>query len=126
MIAPEDLPLLGREFWHRYAALAVEAGTLTPRTIPGFRWLCETYTEMREIEALIKEQGRTFIKCTIDGAGNEHQELKKHPHTTDLNKLRKDVDQGMARFCLTAFGKPAGGAVKKPAAANPWSKVAGK
>jgi hypothetical protein len=123
LIAPEDLPLVGREFWHQYAGLAIESATLTPRTIPGFRWLCETYAEMRANEATIQTDGRTYIKCTVDGAGNEHQELKAHPLTTTLNKLRKDVDQGMARFCLTAFGKPAAGAVKKAASVNPWQQV---
>lgn len=123
LIAPEELPLMAREFWHANAALAIEAGTLTPRTIPGFRWLCETYAEMRANEDTIRRDGRTYIKCTVDGAGNEHQELKAHPLTSATNRLRKDVDAGMARFCLTAFGKPAAGAVKKKPAANPWAAV---
>lgn len=115
LIPPEDLPLGGREFWHQWASLAIEAGTLTPRTVPGFRWLCETYAEMRANEQTIERDGRTYIKCTVDGSGQEHQELKAHPLTTTLNRLRKDVDSGMARFCLTAFGKPVPRTVKSKA-----------
>jgi hypothetical protein len=114
-LPPEDLPLAGREFWQQWAGLAMDAGTLTGRTVPGFRWLCETYAEMRANQQQIEQDGRTYVKVTVDGSGQEHQELKAHPLTNALNKLRKDVEGGMARFCLTAMGKPIAARGKSPA-----------
>lgn len=121
-IPPEDLPTEQRDFWHRYAALAIEKRTLTAHTVAAFRMLCELDFELRDTKATIKRDGRTFIKVTVDGAGVEHQELKAHPLTSAYGRLAKSVETLMARFGLAPFGKAEPVIQRKPAA-NPWAGV---
>jgi phage terminase small subunit len=125
-IPPEDLPPEQRDFWHRYARLAIEARTLTPRTVAAFRLLCELDAEQRATKKTIEHDGRTFVKVTIDGAGQEHQELKAHPLTSAYRQLAQRVEALMARFSLAPFGKPVEGAVAKKPTFNPWANVASK
>jgi hypothetical protein len=123
-IPPEDMPVDEREFWHNYAARAIEQGTLTLQTVAAFRLLCELDAEKRATKAQIDKDGRTYIKCVVDGAGNEHQELKAHPLKSDYAKLAKDVVSLMARFKLAPFGKAESALPgRKTPAANPWAKV---
>ena len=124
-IPPEDMELEQRDFWHRYAALAIEKGTLTPHTVAAFRLLCELDAEKRATKATMDRDGRTFMKVTVDGAGVEHQELKAHPLTSAFGRLAKAVEALMARFGLAPFGKSEVAVVRK-ASANPWEKVAAK
>lgn len=125
LIPPEDLPTDEREFWHRYAPNAIEKGTLTPNTLAGFRLLCEMDAEKRKTRAKMDEDGRTFLKVTVDGAGVEHQELKAHPLTSTYGRLAKAVEALMARFGLAPFGKAEPAARTKPAV-NPFAQVAGR
>lgn len=124
-IPPADLPAEQRDFWHRYAALAIEKRTLTSHTGASFRLLCELDAEKREVKATIDRDGRTFIKVTVDGAGVEHQELKAHPLTSAYGRTCKAVETLMARFGLAPFGK-AEPIIAKQKAANPWAKVGEK
>lgn len=124
-IPPEDLPAEQRDFWHRYAALAIEKRTLTIHTAAAFRLLCELDAEKRATKKTIDIDGRTFMKVTVDGAGIEHQELKAHPLTSAYGRLSKHVEALMARFGLAPFGK-AEQAIPKRAAVNPWAQVAEK
>jgi hypothetical protein len=121
-IPPADLPNEHRDFWHRYAGLAIDKRTLTTHTVPAFRLLCELDAEKRAIKTTIDRDGRTFVKVTIDGAGQEHQELKAHPLTAHYGRTAKAVEALMARFGLAPFGKPEGPMPKKQTA-NPWAKV---
>lgn len=126
-LPPEDLPLEHRDFWHRYAKIAIEKGTLNHTTVAGFRLLCEQEAELRAVKAQIEREGRTYLKLVIDGSGQEHHEIKKHPLKSDYNQLAKDVRTGLLSFRLTAFGKAEPSAPKKPAVeTNPWAKVAGQ
>lgn len=125
-IPPEDLPADQREFWHRNAPRAIAQGTLTDRTEEAFRLLCELEAERRETKKTIDRDGRTFIKVTVDGSGQEHQELKAHPLKSDYSRLAKSVEALMARFKLAPFGKAETTGVQRKPAANPWAKVAGK
>lgn len=109
---PASMPDDQRVFWIEYAPLAIGSRTLTPATVPNFKLLCELEAEKQATKATIDRDGRTYIKCVVDGAGNEHQELKAHPLKADYAKLAKDVDRLMARFMLAPFGKPAGPAMK--------------
>lgn len=122
-IPPEDLSLEEKAFWHQYAQRAIEQGTLTTHTVAAFRLLCELDAEKRATRKTIDADGRIYIKCTVDGAGNEHQELKAHPLTGPYHRLAKQIEALMGRFKLAPFGKPEAGALKKPMATNPWSKV---
>lgn len=120
---PEDLPGEQREFWHRYAALAIEKRTLTVHTVAAFRLLCELDADKQAVKATIDRDGRTFIKVTVDGAGVEHQELKAHPLTSAYGRTAKAVEQLMARFGLAPFGKAEQPLARK-AAVNPWAAQA--
>ncbi len=102
---PEDLPAEQTAFWRRNAPRAIAQGTLTPRTIEAFRLLCELERERTETKKTIDRDGRTFIKVTIDGSGQEHQELKAHPLKGDYARLSKQVENLMGRFRLAPFGK---------------------
>lgn len=125
-IPPEDVPADQRDFWHRYAGLAIEKGTLTAHTVAAFRLLCEMDAEKRATKATIDKDGRTFVKVTVDGAGQEHQELKAHPLTGAYGRLAKATEALMARFGLAPFGKAEAPIAKKQPAANPWASVAGR
>jgi P27 family predicted phage terminase small subunit len=120
---PEDLPADQRDFWQRYAGLAVEKRTLTVHTVAAFRLLCELDAEKQQIKATIDQDGRTFLKVTVDGAGVEHQELKAHPLTTAYGRTAKAVEALMARFGLAPFGKAEQPLARK-AAVNPWAAQA--
>ena len=125
-VPPADLPEDQRDFWQRYAGHAIEARTLTMRTEAAFRLLCELEAEKRATKATIDADGRTFIKITIDGAGQEHQELKAHPLTGSYRQLAQRVETLMARFSLAPFGKPTDAGGAKKTVISPWARVAGK
>lgn len=124
-VPPGDLPGEQRDFWHRYAGLAMEKKTLTAHTVAAFLLLCELDAEKRATKATMDRDGRTFIKVTVDGAGVEHQELKAHPLTGAYGRLAKAVEALMARFGLAPFGKAEVPLARK-VAANPWAQVAQK
>lgn len=124
--APADLPAEQVEFWATYAGVAIEARTLTAQTVGAFRLLCELDAEKRATKAVIERDGRTYIKCVVDGAGNEHQELKAHPLTSAYRQLAQRVEALMGRFGLAPFGKPVESAKPKKANANPWARIVGQ
>ena len=124
-VPPADLPGEQRDFWGRYAGLAIEKRTLTTHTVAAFLLLCELDAEKRAVKATIEADGRTFLKVTVDGAGVEHQELKAHPLTSNYGRLAKSVETLMARFGLAPFGKAELPMAKK-VAVNPWAQVAQK
>ncbi len=122
---PETLPADEQAFWRAYAPLAIAAGTLTPQTAGSFRLLCELDAEKRATKETMDRDGRTYIKVTVDGAGQEHQELKAHPLTSAYRQLAQRVEALMARFLLAPFGKPVAGGAKKSTTVNPWASIAG-
>lgn len=115
-VPPADLPAEQRDFWHRYAALAIERRTLTPHTVPAFLLLCELEAEKQAVKRTIDKDGRTYIKVTVDGSGQEHEELKAHPLKTDYSRLAKQVTDLMLKFMLSPFGKPTAAPAKTTAA----------
>lgn len=124
LVPPDDLPEDERDFWQRYAAVAVEKGTLTVHTVAAWRLLCEVDAEKRQTRATMNTDGRTFLKVTVDGAGVEHQELKAHPLTSAYGRLAKACEALMARFGLAPFGKPEPGRAK-PKATNAFREQVG-
>src|SRR4051812_41323130 len=80
-IPPEDLPQEQREFWHLYAQRAIEQGTLTVNTVAAFRLLCQSDAIRQRRAKKIEDEGETYVKVTVDGSGQEHQEYKAHPLT---------------------------------------------
>lgn len=125
-VPPADLPEDQREFWRLCAVRAIDQGTLTLDTVAAFRLLCELDAERRATKEIIDRDGRTYIKVTIDGAGQEHQELKAHPLKSDYSRLAKAVEGLMGRFKLAPFGKAETRQRTQPAASNPWAQVAGQ
>lgn len=123
---PEDLPEDQRAFWKRNAPRAIELGTLNLDTEESFRLLCEMDAERREVRETIGRDGRTQIKVTVDGAGQEHQEQKPHPLKSDYRQLCKSVEGLLARFMLAPFGKPPQPTRKPRAQGSPWSQVASR
>ena len=119
VLPPEDLPTDERAFWQENAPKAIAQGTLTWRTVSGFRLLCEQDADRLKIKKTVDKDGWTFIKVTVDGAGQEHQELKAHPLIRDYRALCKSVETLMARFKLAPFGK-AEIQVKPKRDVNPW------
>lgn len=124
-LPPEDLPADQRDFWHRYAALAIEKRTLTSHTVAAFRQLCEMDAERRARRAQIDHDGRTYIKAWVDASGQEHEELKPHPLIAKHDGLWKDVMAGLGRFGLAPFGK-AEAVLPKAKASNPWAQMGGQ
>ena len=124
-VAPDHLPEDQKPFWNRWAKFAIEAETLNERTACGFEELCGLEAEKRAMRETIDRDGRTYIKAIPDPDGVVTHELKAHPLVAKHLALAKQVDSMMARFKLTAFGKPEVGGKKRPQATNAWANVAG-
>jgi len=105
-LPPDDLTAEEQRFWRQYAPLALERRTLVPATVPGFRLLCRTEATLTRMAADLLRDGDTVMKVTIDGSGQEHQEVKNHPKATRHDRLIKVLDGLLKSFCLTPFGKP--------------------
>jgi hypothetical protein len=122
LAAPESLPVAHQDVWRLYAPPAIEAGTLTPRTAGAFALLCKLIVMEQAVVAQIEADGWTFVKITIDGAGQEHQELKSHPLCSHHRGLVQRLETQMKNFGVMPFGKPI--VDRKPKGpANPWSTV---
>jgi len=104
---PEDLSEARKAFWREWSQRAIAAGTLTDETLLGFRELSEQYVIKANLAKAVEEQA--------PGWG---ESLKL------WTKVTQRVDSSMARFKLTALGKPDTKKPKAPAA-NPWAAVAG-
>jgi len=119
VIAPSDLGLVEREFWQAYAVDAMVAGTLTPRTISTFRFLCEVQARkqravqlLEKAEALTDQDGKSYLDALV----------KLHRVYMGLAMRTESL---MARFGLAPAGKPIEGARKRNTPPNPWERVAG-
>lgn len=108
---PADLSESAQGVWRDYARFAIEQMTLTTATRAGFRQFCQQWAYLAELDTVIQGMG----------AGNKDAAS----HMRLYLNLAQRLDSSMARFKLTACGKPA--VQPKPkAAVNPWAKVAGK
>lgn len=103
---PAELPDPHKKHWRLNAHLAIQRGTLTLQTEPQFRTLCRIEAEIEATDTTIEADGRTFIKTTVDGAGQEHQELKAHPLLSHYRALLKQQQSLFKDFMLGPFGKP--------------------
>lgn len=111
LVPPEDLTAEAKAYWMRWAPAAIEERTLTLATASGFRELCEQYVLTAAVYARILLLGPTTIEAA--------------PYLRNYIQLAQRLDGTLARFKLTAFGKPAV-SDKPKAAANPWAQVVGK
>lgn len=111
-IPPSELTREQRAFWRAAAPLAIDQGTLVPTTVIGFRELCKEYGHLEVLDRKIEKLG---------AASRNGEALLK-----TRQKVAQRFDATLARFKLTAFGKPADPAASRrsAAAANPWAEVA--
>lgn len=122
--APDDLTPEQASFWNAYAPQAMAAGTLTQQTVAAWRLLCEVDARRRKLLAQLEKEGETYIKAWVDASGQEHEELKKHPLSSEYRGLAKTTESLMGKFGLAPFGKPvAEKPSRRAAAANPWSRI---
>jgi hypothetical protein len=83
----------------------MKAGTLTPGTVEAFRELCQAIVRERVLWAQIQAGGLQYVKVMIDGAGNEHQELKANPLLGHHRGMLQRVEAGRRAFRLAPVGK---------------------
>ena len=111
---PADLSEPEQAFWRQVAPLAVRQRTLTEAEVPGLRELCQVYVMKEQVAGRIARAKAGAATKAVDG-------LLRH-----YVKLGQRVDALLARFKLTAFGKPSTDTAAKPAAVNPWASMAAK
>ena len=83
---PKGLSGKARIYWEKYVSLF----HITEADVPRFEYLCNLDAEIRELQKDLKNEGRYFLKVTVDGAGIEHQEKKSHPAFSQQIKLRQE------------------------------------
>ena len=111
LTAPYWLPEGAKGYWERWAGQALEERTLTPSTAAGFIEVCTRADYV----------GKLAVK--IATLGPDTQDAL--PYLNLYDRMSKSLESSLARFKLTAFGKPA--TSDKPAAVvNPWAQVAAK
>jgi len=103
---PEALSDAQKAVWNDLAPHATKAGTLTPATATSFQRLCAAIVKHARWEAQIGTDGDTYLKVTIDGAGQEHTEVKAHPLIAKSQALDKDIRGWMKEFIISPVGKP--------------------
>lgn len=106
---PGDLKVAESAYWQKWAPLARARGMLHVGTVPGFVLLCQWAALADDLIECVRTRGYEQEKVTIDGAGQEHREYKANSLLAQWRGLSARVEQGMARYGLTADGKiPAG------------------
>lgn len=104
--APAGLSEAEAEVWNELAPHACGARTLVEASARSFTDLCENIVLKREMDKAIKADGLTFLKVTVDGAGQEHREVKAHPLLSQYRGILQRVEAAFQRFKLTPMGKP--------------------
>lgn len=118
--APEHLAEAERAIWDRYAPLAQATGLLTPEKTPGFEHLCEIVATYDALKIRVDSEGWTYLKVTIDGAGQEHTELKRHALWSQLQTYAVRRESALRSYGLFANGRPSSSGAP---VANPWSTI---
>jgi len=109
--APDDLTEDVQAVWHRWAEHAVAERTLTPATSAGFRQLCQQLAYLDQMVTRINHLRADTKEATS--------------YLQTFLKLSQRLDGSLARFKLTALGKPAV-SDKPKTAVNPWAALGGK
>ena len=137
---PSDLSEKRQEFWRVYAPTAVAEGTLTEGTVVGFRELSAQFVieqdllEQMESYRLLYVRYLDYVKTTPPAeVGPQLSQLVKQIEAFNASyqdsiklwtKVSQRVDSTLARFKLTAMGKPDTARVKAKPVANPWGAFA--
>ena len=124
--APIGMPADVRMVWDEFAPLALANGSLTPSLVPGFAHLCKCIWAERILLAKIVAADWQVDKVTLQidekGGGLQQVEKKASDLIAKWQAMLVRVENGMARFRLTADGKihaPAG----KPKELSPLEKL---
>lgn len=118
--APEHLSEAEQVVWERYAPLAQATGLLRPESAPGFEHLCQIVSTYERLKERIDAEGWTFVKVSVDGAGVEHSEEKRHALWSQLQTFAVRRESALRSYGLFANGRaPMSGAP----VANPWSQI---
>ena len=96
--APATLTSAERVVWDTLAPAAERMRTLVHESIPGFVLLCQTLVQRDDAWARLAAEGLTVT--TPSG------EVKAHPLTTHARQLGQRAESLMARYALTAPGRP--------------------
>lgn len=107
-VPPAELSDAAKVVWTQWADQAMAERTLTPATAAGFQHLCQQWVYVAALVGKINHLGPD----TKEAVG----------YLIGYQKLVQRLDASLARFKLTAFGKPAISDKPKPAA-NPWAAV---
>jgi hypothetical protein len=118
--APAGLSEAEAEVWNELAPHACAARTLVEASARSFTDLCENIVLKRKMAASVEADGLTFLKVTVDGAGQEHREVKAHPLLSQYRGILQRVEAGFQRFKLTPMGKPMEAA--EEVAADPFAE----
>jgi P27 family predicted phage terminase small subunit len=102
---PSEMKEDAKAVWVNLAPLACEMHTLTEQTAPAFRDLCEAVVIRDAMASRIDTEGFTYEKIVIDGAGQEHRELRAHPLVNPHRGMMQRVEAGYTRFRLAPMGK---------------------
>ena len=102
---PADLPEAYAVVWNAEAPHACAARTLTPGTAAEFADFCKAVVIERTLLAKIEADGWTYLDVTVDGSGQEHQTVKKHPLVSDHRQWMQRVEQKRLKFRLAPIGK---------------------
>lgn len=92
--------------WHELAPYALEKRTLTSATARRFRLLCQAIVMEASMAQKIADDGWTYIAVTIDGSGQERQQLKAHPLCGAQRGMMQRIEAGLVAFRLAPIGKP--------------------
>lgn len=111
LAAPYWLSEGAKGCWERWAGEAIAERTLTPATAAGFTLMCQRADYVAK------------LGVRIDTLGADTQDAV--PYLNIYSNMSQKLETSLARFKLTAFGKPAT-SDKPKAAANPWGEVAAK
>jgi hypothetical protein len=106
--------------WAELAEHARKNRTLVASTATAFRRMCEAIVRHAKMQAQIDQDGLTYLKVTIDGAGQEHTEVKAHPLISRASTLENAIRSWMKDFAIHPFGKPV--IEPKAAAVDPFAK----
>lgn len=103
---PDDLTSAERAVWMLEEREALQNRTLVPATAAAFRELCQQIVFRDTLKAQIDKDGLTYLKVTVDGSGQEHTELKKHPLLSEYRGTCRDIAAARTAFRLRPIGKP--------------------
>jgi hypothetical protein len=123
VVRPAALSAKEAAQWDGLASHAIEHGTLVPSTVAAFVLLCKLSVMADEMYSTLLEDGFTYIKVTVDGAGKQHDELKAHPLVSQHRNTIQRIESLMVKFKVAPMGKPVDPVRKKKANTNPWAGI---